>query len=359
MSCTRSMSLVSSTPSACSNSSPRAHAHDARGRQPVGLERVDVDVLGLGHARSAPAASSRITPSRSPPRPIRSGMPRRWAAASSTSMPAGSSRARSGARPWRRATSAAGARREQRERALERARRRAPAPTSVGSEAALPPTATASSSRRHVARRANAAAAAARIAARSAGDGGSVATAAGEHARADRGTTRTRSRRRPSCRSRSRSTPPPTSTTAIVPAGGVVERARRADERQPRLVLARRAPRPRRRPASRSAATSASRLAAPRIAAVATTRTCSAPAAAAARALRGDDLRDLGDRLVAGSRRARRCSRPMRVNARCCSTAREPPVRHLGDQQPRRVRPDVDAGAAHGGGAEGCHDGRR
>ena len=37
----------------------------------------------------------------------------------------------------------------------------------------------------------------------------------------------------------------------------------------------------------------------------------------------------------------------------------EPPVRRFGDQQPRRVRPDVDAGAAHGRGAEGCHDGRR
>ena len=68
------MSAMSRTLSACSKSSSRAHAHDARGRAPVRLGRGDLDVLGLRHvAHSRSPASSSSTPSRSPPRPIRSG----------------------------------------------------------------------------------------------------------------------------------------------------------------------------------------------------------------------------------------------------------------------------------------------
>ena len=103
---------------------------------------------------------------------------------------------------------------------------------------------------------------------------------------------------------------PPTSTTAIVPRR---RRRRACSSRRGTPAAPRRRPRarrPRRPPRRAARASSASRLAARRIAAVATTRTRSAPASAASRAVGGDDGRDLGDHRRRGSRpRRRSCAR--------------------------------------------------
>jgi hypothetical protein len=63
-------------------------------------------------------------------------------------------------------------------------------------------------------------------------------------------------------------------------------------------------------------------------------------------ALSRDDLGDLGDRRVRD--RAARVDLAADARERALLVHRcEPPARSFGDQQPRRVRPDVDAGAAH------------
>ena len=65
---------------------------------------------------------------------------------------------------------------------------------------------------------------------------------------------------------------------------------------------------------------------------------------------------DLGD-LRARDRAAGFRPLPIRVKARCWSTSRSRPSLGLGDEQAGRVRADVDAGAEHGDGGAGWHDG--
>ena len=141
--------------------------------------------------------------------------------------------------------------------------------------------------------------------------------------------------------------PPPTSTTASVPARRRVERPRRAVEGEPRLVLAaedvglhpgalpqrtRRDRPPLAARADRGRGHDAEPLAAVLV---------------RGPALLGDDLRDDGDRGVG--------DHPERVEGAAdageraqLQHLREPGRAGFGHQQPRRVRPDVDAGAAHG-----------
>ena len=156
------------------------------------------------------------------------------------------------------------------------------------------------------------------------------------------GTTPTSSRPRPSCRR-----PAPTSRRRRRPrrprpaAACCSVRSRR---RMPAAPRRRREARRRACPRLPHGLAELSRLAAWRIAAVATTRIDSTPAFARHPDLRGDELGDLGDLARRGSRRARRAQR---VNARCAITSCSASVARLRHEQPRRVRADVDAGAAH------------
>ena len=74
-----------------------------------------------------------------------------------------------------------------------------------------------------------------------------------------------------------------------------------------------------------------------------------APAARAAASWAVDHPRDLVDLRRRGCAPSARSSRPMRVNERCCTTSRTPAGRRLGHENAGGVRPDVDAGAQHGG----------
>ena len=75
------------------------------------------------------------------------------------------------------------------------------------------------------------------------------------------------------------------------------------------------------------------------------------------RALLRDDLRDGGERRLGGIRPCRVEAAPDPGEGAELQHLGETARRRLGDQQPRRVRPDVDAGAAHGRRSQGCHDG--
>ena len=85
-----------------------------------------------------------------------------------------------------------------------------------------------------------------------------AAVAVGRAAPSRRGRTPTTSRPRRSVPIASSVEPPPTSTTPTLPVERLAERARGAEERQPRLLRRRRAPRPRRRRRSRIAAVNSS-----------------------------------------------------------------------------------------------------
>ncbi len=221
MSCTRSMSPVSSTPSACANTSRRADLHRGRGgvaEAGVGLQARDRP--RLGHQALAASTSSRITPSRSPPRAIRSGRPSWSDTASSTqdARRAAAARARGRARTAR-ATSAIGGERQHPHAPLERLVRQLGAHEAAqrGGGAAH----RHGASRRRAARRpSNTPATCSRTASSSATDGGSRAqVAVGQEARADRGRTPT-TPPLPSGEPTAISVdPPPTSTTAMVPVG--------------------------------------------------------------------------------------------------------------------------------------------
>ena len=299
-------------------------------------------------------ASSRMTPSRKPPRPIFSGRPSAAPAASSTVSPAGISSTRSRSIENRCATASAGSRRQHAQRALQRVARRA---------RRRPAAAARRRCRRPPRRRRPAAAsrpsktpwAYSRIACSSAADGrvrraGSRRSAA----RSRRGRTPTTSRRRRACRSRARS-----SRRRRRPRRRCRPAARRACAWRPRTRAAppprRRAPRRRRRPRSRSAAVNSAALAASRIAAVATTRSAHAAELLDQRALLGDHRGDLGD-LLARDLPALQPLADAREGALLEHLA-EPPVRDVGDQHARRVGADVDAGAEHFGEARCCHDG--
>ena len=223
MSCTRSMSSVSSTPSACSNSSSRARARCARRRARYGSSGVDgmsraLAMAGVMSLRPRRARGSRPRAGRrarscsgwpSAPRPRRAaGCP-----------PGAAARAR-GAAPAARATSSAGAAAHA-ERALERGGVEHGA-DQPGSDVALPPTASAASARRDLEAREGRARGA---------HGGELgprrrvgAQVGGQRARADRerGAHVTPPAMVPTASS---DEPPPTSTTATAPVGRRAERA--------------------------------------------------------------------------------------------------------------------------------------
>ena len=230
-------------------------------------------------------------------------------------------------------------------------------PTSRRSDAALPPTATATSTgggrdrRQHAARRARGRPSS------SAADGGSLPeVGVGQEARAERRT------------SADHSTPP-------------VERADRdlgraaadVDHRDaPRRAAARacawrpgrpaappprrRARRPRRRRARASPRRTRRGWRRCRMTAVATARIVRAPACSASASCSATTLAVSAIR-AAGIVPPGASPRPRRVNARRCSTSREAAVARLGDQHAGGVRPDVDAAAEHSRAQRCCHDG--
>ena len=143
--------------------------------------------------------------------------------------------------------------------------------------------------------------------------------------------------------------PPPMSATSSG-AGDRAEPAGRAGERQRRLGRARRSPRARCRAPNAPSSTKSARLAASRVALVATIRTASAPdATRSAPAYSTSAIRVRS--IAAGSRRPVRStpspSRTIRIS-RDQIDQRRRPAPGLGDQQPDRVGAAVDAGYAHG-----------
>ena len=351
MSCTRSMSRVSSTPSAWSNSSSRAHAHD-RARRPRGTARR----AGRRCPRPWPSAhapaSSRTTPSRSPPRPIRSGWPSRSAAASSTSMPAGQQHRPLRGQIVRRATSAAGAAPGRRARARARRRRARARRASAATPRCRRPRprggrGTSSAGERRSRGRAHASMLRGR---RRVG-----AAAPRQRARADRGTSAPGdARRHRADRDLGRH------AADVDDRDRPVRRRRRASASRPRTPAAPR-PRPdstrrRRRPRSRSAATSASRLAAcgsPRW-----RRRAGAPRRRLGRgALARDDLGDGRDRRLR--------DRALRVDA-AADAGERALLEHRAAARARRsatssrvVFDPMSMQAQRMDVAQGCHDGRR
>ena len=323
MSCTRSMSRVSSTPSPWSNSSSGAHARRCA-RPRAGRAR------RVRRRCPSPWPRSQLRPRARGPR-LRAARRGRSAAASRAAGPprrarvcpqAAARRARARARGGR-PPSAAGRRRAS-PSARSSAASSSTGPTSVGSEAALPPTATAWSGR---------------------------GTSAAANAASARGAHRVelRARRRVARGSAAASKPEPTANerSHVTPPGHRADRdlgraaahvddRDRARRRRARASAWRRRTRagPRRRPTARRPRRRRARAARrparrgwrpARIAAVATTRTCAAPAASAAARCARDDLGDRGDLLARGSPPSASIRRPMRVNARCWSTSASRP----------------------------------
>ncbi len=338
------MSSARRTPGTCSTSSAARTGSTRRAADAERLVGIDRDGARLRHQRCAATMSS-ATPWRMPPRPTQSGVPRRRIAASKISAPAGSRRARVGSSWNCRAICCRGARAQEAERARERllVEQRPDHAAQVRGRAG---DGEAVLGRRHVVRDGQRGIDRLRGCARSPREA------------ADRASMK-RSLRRPEPSRNERDHATPSAVVADddlgraaadvddadVAALRLVERGERADEGEPRLLVAvddlelrRRRPRARARRARRR----------------------SPPRGSRRWRSRGSRVRRAA---VHPRRSARRCRRPRRSSGRRCGPAcpRLWPIRAItlsvwtkvgwssidvGDEQAHRVRADVDDGDA-------------